>query len=239
MFVLLFAVSVIVALGLAFGVSLIFRRMTENILSRYLAENVSQATAKYLQIAILLAGVMGGARIQLLKDYLNTPAYNMEALNAQMKPALWSLALYNTAIDSLLGVLWLVIFSRFSPRWRWPSSAGRRSGGCCRSGKRSAVAGPSKPVQIRSGLSCGSAARSGKVKAQKQNSNVHSAREKTSRSRCPRPIQRANPTRFVARGGFRSNRTMLRSHNLRRHPLRSGFASVFPRRIVRHCKLAL
>jgi hypothetical protein len=113
MFVLLFGVSVIVALGLAFGVSLIFRRMTENVLSRYLAENVSHATAKYLQIAILLAGVMGGARIQLLKDNLNTPAYNAEALNAQMKPALWSLALYNTATDSLLGILWLMIVFAF------------------------------------------------------------------------------------------------------------------------------
>ncbi|HXA83086.1 MAG TPA: hypothetical protein VNY56_08260 [Methylomirabilota bacterium] len=113
MFVLLFGVSVVVALGLAFGVSLIFRRMTENVLSRYLADNVSQATAKYLQIAILLAGVSGGARIQLLKDYLNTPAYNAEALNAQMKPALWSLAMYNTATDSLLGILWLMILFAF------------------------------------------------------------------------------------------------------------------------------
>ena len=113
MFVLLFAVSVVVAFGLAFGVSLIFRRMTETVLSRYLAENVSHATAKYLQIAILLAGVSGGARIQLLKDYLNTPAYNLEALNAQMKPALWFLALYNTATDSLLGILWLMMLFAF------------------------------------------------------------------------------------------------------------------------------
>jgi hypothetical protein len=113
MFALLFAVSVIVALGLAFGVSLIFRRMAETVLSRYLAENVSRATAKYLQIAILLAGVSGGARIQLLKDYLNTPAYNLEALNAQMKPALWFLALYNTATDSLLGILWLMLLFAF------------------------------------------------------------------------------------------------------------------------------
>jgi hypothetical protein len=113
MFVLLFAVSVIVALGLGFGVSLIFRRMTENLLSRHLAESVCHATAKYLQIAILLVGVSSGARIQLLKDYLNTPAYNAEALNAQMKPALWSLALYNTATDSLLGILWLMIVFAF------------------------------------------------------------------------------------------------------------------------------
>jgi hypothetical protein len=113
MFVLLFAVSVIVALGLAFGVSLIFRRMTENVLSRHLAESISHATAKYLQIAILLVGVSNGARIQLLKDSLNTPAYNQEALNAQMKPALWSLAMYNTATDALLGILWLMILFAF------------------------------------------------------------------------------------------------------------------------------
>ncbi len=113
MFVPLFAVSVIVAFGLAFGVSVIFKRMTATVLSRNLAENVSQATAKYLQIAILLVGVSSGARIQLLKDYLNTPAYNLEALNTQMKPALWSLAMYNTATDALMGILWLMILFAF------------------------------------------------------------------------------------------------------------------------------
>ena len=113
MFVPLFVASVIVAFGLAFGVSVIFKRMTATVLSRNLVENVSQATAKYLQIAILLVGVSKGARIQLLKDYLNTPAYNIEALNAQMKPALWSLALYNTATDALMGILWLMILFAF------------------------------------------------------------------------------------------------------------------------------
>src|SRR5258708_14615367 len=105
MFVPLFAVSVIVAFGLAFGVSMVFKRMTAKVLSRNLAENVSQATAKYLQIAILAVGVSNGARIHLLKDYLNTPAYNMEAVNAQMNPALSSLALYNTATNALMGIL--------------------------------------------------------------------------------------------------------------------------------------
>jgi len=113
MFVPLFAVSVIVAFGLAFGVSVVFKRMTATVLSRNLAENVSQATAKYLQIAILVVGVSNGARIHLLKDYLNTPAYNMEAVNAQMKPALWSLAMYNTATDALMGILWLMILFAF------------------------------------------------------------------------------------------------------------------------------
>ena len=113
MFVPLFVVSVIVAFGLAFGVSVIFKRMTATVLSRNLAENVSQATAKYLQIAILLVGVSGGARIHMLKDYLSTPAYNIEALNTQMKPALWSLALYNTATDALMGILWLMILFAF------------------------------------------------------------------------------------------------------------------------------
>jgi hypothetical protein len=37
----------------------------------------------------------------------------MEALNAQMKPALWSLAMYNTATDALMGILWLLIVFAF------------------------------------------------------------------------------------------------------------------------------
>lgn len=113
MFVLLFGVSVVVAFGLAFGVSFIFRRMTQNVLAKHLAENVSQATAKYLQIAILLVGVSSGARIRMLKDYLNTPAYNAEALQAQMTTGLWSLAMYNTATDALMGILWLMLLFAF------------------------------------------------------------------------------------------------------------------------------
>ncbi|HXH68608.1 MAG TPA: hypothetical protein VNI81_15515 [Candidatus Limnocylindrales bacterium] len=113
MFILLFCVSVIVAFGLAFGVSFIFRRMTQNVLTKYLAENVSHATAKYLQIAILLVGVSSGARIQMLKDYVNTPAYNAEALEAQMTTGLWSLAMYNTATDALIGILWLMLLFAF------------------------------------------------------------------------------------------------------------------------------
>jgi hypothetical protein len=113
MFVLIFAVSVVVALALAFGVSLIFRPLIENILSRHLAINVSHATAKYLQVAILLAGVSNGARLRLLQDYLNTPTYNMKALQEQLTPALWSLAMYNTAIDGLWGILWLLVVFAF------------------------------------------------------------------------------------------------------------------------------
>jgi membrane protein implicated in regulation of membrane protease activity len=113
MFIFLFAVSVILAFGLAFGASWIFRRMVEKALSKHLAENVSHATAKYLQIAIVVVGVSSGTRIQMLKDYVNTPAYNAEALQAQMTTGLWSLALYNTATDTLLGILWLMIVFAF------------------------------------------------------------------------------------------------------------------------------
>ncbi len=105
MFVLLFAVSVIVAFGLAFGVSVIFKRMTATVLSRNLAENVSQATAKYLQIAILLVGVSNGARIQLLKDYLNTPAYGI----------LWLMILF-----AFLAAVAVAFIRRSKIRWLLP-----------------------------------------------------------------------------------------------------------------------
>ena len=49
----------------------------------------------------------------MLRDYLNTPAYNMEALRAQMTPGLWSLALFNAATSSLLGILWLMLLFAF------------------------------------------------------------------------------------------------------------------------------
>jgi hypothetical protein len=87
--------------------------MTHDVLAKYLAESVSHASAKYLQIAILLVGVSSGARIQMLKDYLNTPAYNAEALQAQMTTGLWSLAMYNTATDALMGILWLMLLFAF------------------------------------------------------------------------------------------------------------------------------
>jgi len=56
--------------------------------------------------------------------------------------------MYNTATDALMGILWLMILFAFLAAVAVAFyHGGRRSGGCCRSGKRFAAVGPSKPVE--------------------------------------------------------------------------------------------
>jgi len=70
----------------------------------------------------------------------------METVNAQMKPALWSLAMYNTATDALMGILWLMILFAFLRLWL---AFIRRSKIRWLLPERQEIAavGPSKPVE--------------------------------------------------------------------------------------------
>jgi hypothetical protein len=51
----------------------------------------------------------GGARIRLLKEFVGAPSWNRPDLVEQLTPEVWALALYHTFIDSLVGILWLLL----------------------------------------------------------------------------------------------------------------------------------
>jgi len=108
MVVILFGVSFLLALALSFGVAKLCRDPVEAISNHFLAKNISAGAAKYLQLAIVLAGVSSGTRVRLLEDYISAPAYNKPELAAQLTQELWAIALYHTIVDALLGIAWLL-----------------------------------------------------------------------------------------------------------------------------------
>jgi hypothetical protein len=113
MFALLFVVSFLLALGVAFGVAWISKEPIESILHRFFAVHLSDALSKYLRFAIFIVGVTAGARIRALEEYIAAPAYNKTALNAALTTEFWTLEMYRTIIESLEGILWLLLVSAF------------------------------------------------------------------------------------------------------------------------------
>lgn len=111
MVVILFEVSFLLALGLSFGMAKLCKNPVEAISNHSLAKNISAGAAKYLQLAIALAGVSRGARVRLLQEYMGAPAYNKPELAAQLTQELWAIALYHTIVDALLGIAWLLAVS--------------------------------------------------------------------------------------------------------------------------------
>jgi hypothetical protein len=53
--------------------------------------------------------VASGSRVRLLEDFMGAPAYNREALNAQLIQEVWVAAMYHTIVDSLEGIAWLFV----------------------------------------------------------------------------------------------------------------------------------
>ncbi len=113
MVVILFVVSFLLALGVAYGVSKICRDAVQAILNRFLAKNISAAAAKYLQLVIVLVGVSSGTRVQLLQDYINAPAWSKPEIAVQVTQELWAIAMYHTFVDTLLGIVWLLVAFAF------------------------------------------------------------------------------------------------------------------------------
>ncbi len=113
MIVILFVVSFLLALGVAYGVSKISKDAVQAILNRFLAKNIGTATAKYLQLVIVLVGVSSGTRVQLLQDYINAPTWSKPEMAAQVTQELWAIAMYHTFVDTLLGIVWLLVAFAF------------------------------------------------------------------------------------------------------------------------------
>lgn len=113
MFIVLFAVSLVLAVIVAAIVAWISKDVIESILHRFLADKIGTAISKYFRFAILVVGVSEGTRSRLLLDYISAPAWDRTALTAQLTPEFWALELYRTVIQALEGILGLVIVFSF------------------------------------------------------------------------------------------------------------------------------
>jgi hypothetical protein len=105
----LFALSFILAMGVSYAMGRVCRDVSEPLLARFFAKNPSVLMAKYLQFVVVVVGVSSGARIRLLEDFVGAPSWNRPDLVEQLTPEVWALAFYHTFIDSLLGILWLLL----------------------------------------------------------------------------------------------------------------------------------
>lgn len=109
MILALFLLSLAVALGVSYGIARLCRDVAEGVLRRFLSKNAGILTAKYLQFVIVVVGVSSGTRLRLLEDYIGAPTWSRPDLAAQLTPEVWALALYHTLIESLQGILWLLL----------------------------------------------------------------------------------------------------------------------------------
>jgi hypothetical protein len=106
---ILFVLSLGLALGVSYAMGRICRDVLEPILSRFFTKNPSMLMAKYLQLVVVVVGVSCGTRIRLIEDYVGAPSWNRRDLAEQLTPEFWAVALYHTFVDSLLGILWLLL----------------------------------------------------------------------------------------------------------------------------------
>jgi len=105
----LFALSFILAMGVSYAMGRVCRDVSEPILARFFSKNPAGLLAKYLQFVVVVVGLSSGARIRLLEDFVGAPSWNRPDLVDQLTPEVWALALYHTFIDSLLGILSLLL----------------------------------------------------------------------------------------------------------------------------------
>ena len=108
MFVVLFLVTLAVALGVSFIIAKAANHPIESVLHHFFAAHLSTPFAKYLQLSIILVGVCAGARVRALQDYISAPDYNKAAMLQQLTQEFWVMELYRTVIGTFEGILWLI-----------------------------------------------------------------------------------------------------------------------------------
>ena len=108
MFVILLAVTFVIALVVSSIVVLMFAKPIDGILQLIISDPISQAWTKYVKFAIYVVGISSGVRIWELERFI-TPAQFKGAEILQLTRDRWVLELYRTIIESLQGVAWLLL----------------------------------------------------------------------------------------------------------------------------------
>jgi hypothetical protein len=106
-FILLLAVTFLVALAVAVIVVRVFSSSIEKILARIIADDISQAWARYVKFAIYVVCISGGVRVWELERYITGQSPRSEAL--QLTPERWVLEVYRTVIGTLQSAAWLLL----------------------------------------------------------------------------------------------------------------------------------
>lgn len=118
MFLTLLLVTLLLAVGVSYGVARAFDRSIRMILERLVSTELAPAWARYVRFAILVVGVSGGVRIYALERYLSSPSspdprFPLEegggAWVLELDRDRWVLELYGTLIGTLQSLAWLLL----------------------------------------------------------------------------------------------------------------------------------
>lgn len=115
MIVLLLVITLLISLAISFAVMKAFTKPLDAILSRIIADSISVAWLKYLKFAILVVGVSSGVRVHGLEKYITPSRWDKDAKVVEFTVDRWVLELYQTAIETLQGIAWmLLVFFMFA-----------------------------------------------------------------------------------------------------------------------------
>ncbi len=109
MFLVLLAVTFVVALVVSAIVARTFHSPLDNILKRIISEEISYAWLRYMQFAIYVVGVSAGVRIYELEKYITPLRYDKEARVLDLTTDRWILEVYRTVIEALQGIAWMLL----------------------------------------------------------------------------------------------------------------------------------
>ena len=107
MFIVLLVVTFAIAVTTSFLVIRLFQKSITTILSRIVAEEISEAWGRYLKFAIYVVGVSGGVRVWDLEKYITPRPEEAEAivLNAER----WTFEVYRTVIGTAQSIAWMLL----------------------------------------------------------------------------------------------------------------------------------
>jgi len=114
MYITLFTVSFLLALGLSLTIAWISREAIESILRRFVTDFVTRSGfEKYIRFAIVVVGISGGTRVRALQEYISAASYNKAAMEKALTQEVWVMEMYRTILGTLESVVFLLLFCIF------------------------------------------------------------------------------------------------------------------------------
>jgi len=106
MFILLLAVTFVLAVTVSWILTRLFHKPIQQILDRIIGEDVSSAWARYLTFAVYVVGISGGVRVWDFEKYLIAP---VDGAVAALTPEAWTMEIYRAIVGTLQSVAWMLL----------------------------------------------------------------------------------------------------------------------------------
>ena len=114
MFIILFAVSFVIALALSMTVAWISREAIDSVLGRFVTDHIVRTGfEKYIRLAIVVVGISGGTRVRALEEYISAPVWTKPTMEASLTQEFWVMELYRTVLGTLEGIVGLLLLCIF------------------------------------------------------------------------------------------------------------------------------